>query len=74
MFRKSTSLDNINLPVEPVKPGWKSYSLQRGAMPPTSEAEGYTLETEEDIYGRCTNMRLTSFSEVTQVSIQFGLT
>ena len=87
--RKSSSLDNINLPGEPAaRPGWKSYSLQRGAAPPTEEeAARLQAETmvilrsgapppqappqappslpEEDPYGRCTNMRLTSFTEAT---------
>ena len=87
--RKSSSLDNINLPGDPsARPGWKSYSLQRGAVPPTEEeAARLQAETmvimrnggpaghqstasqpapslpEEDPYGRCTNMRLTSFTE-----------
>ena len=87
--RKSSSLDNINLPGDPTaRPGWKSYSLQRSTVPPTEEeAARLQAETmvimrnggppghpstvsqpptslpEEDPYGRCTNMRLTSFTE-----------
>ena len=83
--RKSFSLDNMNLPNDPTsQPGWKSYSLQRGADPPSEEevarlqAETMVLLRnavpaphpappapslpEEDPYGRCTNMRLTSFN------------
>lgn len=82
--RKSTSLDNITLPGEGKPNSWKSYSLQRGLLPPSQE-EQETLDKEtmlimrnntglvgpeippaldqEDIYGRCTNMKLTSFSE-----------
>lgn len=86
--RKSSSLDNINLPGDPSnRQGFKSYSLQRGAVPPSEEeAARLHAETmvimrnggvvphpppaapslpEEDPYGRCTNMRLTSFTETT---------
>jgi hypothetical protein len=36
--RKSSSLDNINLPGDPAnRQGFKSYSLQRGAVPPSEE-------------------------------------
>ena len=40
--RKSTSLDNINLPasVVEVKSQWKSYSLQRGVQPPEGLQQG----------------------------------
>jgi len=50
--RKSSSLDNINLPGEiPVRPGWKSYSLQRGAVPPTEE-EASRLAAETLVINR----------------------
>merc|ERR1711962_810749 len=93
--RKSSSLDNINLPGDPSsRPGWKSYSLQRGSIPVTEEEEARQAETmvimrnggtnihpgstnvvpppvgEEDPYGRCTNMRLTSFTETSGSSLQ----
>ena len=77
--RKSSSLDNVNLQQEN-KAQWKSFSLQRGAVPPTEEEAGHTDQViamksraepvagsvageQEDMYGRCTNMRLTSFSD-----------
>lgn len=44
--RKSSSLDNINLPGDPTaRPGWKSYSLQRSTVPPTEE-EAARLQAE----------------------------
>ena len=61
---------------------WKSFSLQRGIVPPGEDEVGTAVdgrgggyeerttavfETEEDVYGRCTNMKLTSFTEMSQV-------
>ena len=54
---------------------WKSFSLQRGLAGPGEEGEeviamkqqpvAVTVVEQEDPYGRCTNMRLTSFTEGT---------
>ena len=78
--RKSSSLDNVNLQQEN-KTQWKSFSLQRGAAPPTEEEAAHAEQViamkssraehvggaghgeQEDMYGRCTNMRLTSFTD-----------
>ena len=77
IFRKSTSLDNINLPAGSagvdLKAQWKSYSLQRGAVPPGEAGEGVNgFGEEEDIYGRCTNIKLTTFSEQSAVIIKLN--
>ena len=80
-------MDNVNLQGDnKVQAGWKSFSLQRGCVPPQSEEEAIARhqeqqmiamrtnhannagkethgEEQEDPYGRCTNMRLTSFSD-----------
>ena len=80
--RKSSSLDNVNLQQENKAP-WKSFSLTRGAAPPTEEEAAHGDQqviamksraeprdpgvagppSEEEVYGRCTNMRLTSFTD-----------
>ena len=78
-------MDNVNLQGDnKVQAGWKSFSLQRGCVPPQSEEEAVARhqeqmiamrtnhanngkeshgEEQEDPYGRCTNMRLTSFTD-----------
>ena len=83
--RKSSSLDNVNLQQEN-KAQWKSFSLTRGAAPPSEEeaahgdqqiiamktraveprdqnGAGVGAMEQEEVYGRCTNMRLTSFTD-----------
>ena len=89
VHRKSTSLDNVNLQGEQKQgQGWKSFSLQRGCVPPTEDVSAQHQEQmiamrskaaesqagqgteQEDPYGRCTNMRLTSFTDKTGASAQ----
>ncbi|CAB4060858.1 unnamed protein product [Lepeophtheirus salmonis] len=74
--RKSTSLDDINIQqqIQEQQQGqWKTYSLQRGGSgaPPHQKEEVVNIrpgmaatqdeDDEEDPYGRCMNMKLSTF-------------